>query len=103
MAPGVFGLERDLLRPYRAWTHWASPLGRAVVGALYAGLLSITWAYVEKVRTQFFSLRQPALGGVFSGRCRWQLGPVAAAVSDLMSGLSTGRTAPLFSEVAVSL
>ena len=35
-----------------------SPLGRVVVGALYAGLLSATSACVEKVRTQFLSLRQ---------------------------------------------
>jgi hypothetical protein len=31
--------------------------GRAVLGAQYAGLLSATAAYAEKVRTQFLSLR----------------------------------------------
>lgn len=54
---GNDGLERDLLSPLGAWTHGASPLGRAVVGALPARLLSVTWAYVEKVGTQFLSLR----------------------------------------------
>lgn len=62
---GCLGLERDLLRPFRAWTHWASPLGRAGVGALYAGLICITWAYAEKVRTRFLSLRQQMFDGLF--------------------------------------
>src|SRR3981081_2583148 len=59
--------------------------------------------YVEKVRSQFLSLRQLAQGRVFSGRSRWQLGPIATPVSNLGSGLPTGRTAPLFSEKPVSL
>jgi hypothetical protein len=42
-------------------------------GLPYAGLLSATFAYVEKVRPQFLSLRQLALGSVFSGRTSWQL------------------------------
>jgi hypothetical protein len=63
---GCFGLERDLLRPFRAWTHWESPLGRVVVGALYAGLLSVTSACAEKVRIQFRSLRHFGRSPVFS-------------------------------------
>jgi len=63
---GCFGLEGDLLRAFRAWTPWESPLGRVVVGALYAGLLSVTSAYVEKVRTQFLSLRHFGRSPVFS-------------------------------------
>jgi hypothetical protein len=39
-------------------------------------LRSTTPAHVEKVRTQFLSLRQLIQGGVFSGRTPWQLSPV---------------------------
>jgi hypothetical protein len=40
---------------------------------------------------------------VFSGRPRWQLGPIALAVSNLNSGLPTGRISLLFSEGPISL
>jgi hypothetical protein len=58
---------------------------------------------VEKVRLQFLSLRQLAQARVFSGRSRWQLSPVAVAISNSSSGLRTRTNALLFSETPVSL
>jgi hypothetical protein len=58
---------------------------------------------VEKVRPQFLSLRQIALGRVFSWRTRWQLSPVIVAISRLRFGLPIGGTGLLFSERPVSL
>jgi hypothetical protein len=71
--------------------------------APYAGLLSSTLAYVEKVRSQFLSLRQITRGRVFSGRSHWQSSPISVAISNLSSGLRTGRTVLLFSKKPVSL
>jgi hypothetical protein len=59
--------------------------------------------YPEMVRTQFLSLRQIALGRVFSARARWQLSPVTVAISRLRFGLPTGGARLLFSERPVSL
>src|SRR4030081_2738396 len=72
-------------------------------GTTYAGARWGTLVYVEKVRSQFLSLRQLAQGRVFSGRTRGQLSPAAVAISNLGSGLLTGRTALLFSEGPISL
>src|SRR3979411_1281621 len=71
--------------------------------APYAGLLSSTSAYVEKVRPQFLSLRQLSQSRVFSRRVRWQLSPVVLAISNSSSGLPTGKVALFFSEMPVSL
>jgi hypothetical protein len=49
----------------------------------YAGLLSSTLTYVEKVRAQFLSLRHIGLRPVFSTRSDRQLSPVSAAISNL--------------------
>jgi hypothetical protein len=51
---------------------WLSP-GGSVAGAAYAGLLFPTLAYVEKVRSQFLSLRQTR--ELNSLRFYWNGGP----------------------------
>jgi hypothetical protein len=56
MALGAGPKSRPLLY-LPTMAHRASP-GSPVLGAAYAWLLSTTSAYVEKVRTQFLSLRQ---------------------------------------------
>jgi hypothetical protein len=48
-------------------------------------------------------LRQTAPAWVFSGRVRWQISPIAAAISCLSSGLLMAALAFLFSERPVSL
>jgi hypothetical protein len=78
-------------------------VGPALVGCLHLGLslgpfaplLATTLVYAEKVRPQFLSLRQLAQGRVFSGRTRWQLSPVAVAISNLSSGLPNRHNRPI--------
>ena len=82
---------------------WKGDVSAPSPGTTYAGPRWSTLAYVEKVRPQFLSLRQLAHGWVFSRRIRWQLSPAAAAISNLSSGLPTGRAALLFSARPVSL
>jgi hypothetical protein len=65
-------------------------LGKRVCGKPYRGFES-------------HSLRQLPKERSFSDRILWQLGPLAVAVSNLISGLSNGRTSPLFSERSISL
>jgi hypothetical protein len=72
--------------------------GRAFPGTASARTRWSILAYVEKVRTQFLSLRQIAQGRVFSGRTCWHLSPVTAAISHLNSGLLLGRARLLFSK-----
>jgi hypothetical protein len=83
--------------------HWSAAYIWACHSGPFAPLLATTLVYAEKVRPQFLSLRQLAQGRVFSTRSRWQFSPVAVAVSNSSSGLSTVTTALLFSETAVSL
>jgi hypothetical protein len=71
--------------------------------APYAGLLSSTLAYVEKVRSQFLSLRQTGRLSVFSERSRWQKSSVFAAISNLSSELPTGEIVLFFSKKPISL
>ena len=54
-------------------------------------------------RFESLSLRQMALGRVFSRRTRWQLSPVTVAISRLSFGLPIGGAGLLFSERPVSL
>src|SRR6266851_7996576 len=54
-------------------------------------------------RFESLSLRQLALGRVFSGRTRWQSSPVTVAISRLSFGLPIGGAGLLFSERPVSL
>jgi hypothetical protein len=68
-----------------------------------AGLLASTLADLEKVRTQFLSLRHLTQGRIFSGRTREQLSPVAVAISKLSAGLPVTKSTALFSEWSVSL
>ena len=64
--------------------HWPS-LGMPPAGAPYAGLLSSTLAYVEKVRPQFLSLRQHFRTSTFSlGR--------KAAIRSIKLGLFKNQT-----------
>jgi hypothetical protein len=77
--------------------------GRAVAGAPYAGLLSVAWAYVEKVRTQFLSLRQLAPQPRVLCVEMLAISPVFAAISDLDSGPLNGGARPFFSEWLNSL
>jgi hypothetical protein len=69
-----------------------------------AWLLVATAGNVEKVGSQFLSLRQLAQGRVFSRRTSWQLSPIAAAISHLSSALLVGDNGyqspkgPFFSE-----
>jgi hypothetical protein len=66
--------------------------------APHARLRSGTLVCVEKVRSQFLSLRHVGRGSVFSRRNCRQLSPVTAAISNLNSGPRTSRNALLFSE-----
>jgi hypothetical protein len=76
--------------------------GRAAA-AQYAGFRSATLSYVEKVRSQFLSLRHLVQGRAFSRRSCWRLSPVAVGISDSRSGLPTRTNALLFSETPVFL
>jgi hypothetical protein len=62
-----------------------------------------TMEHLEKVRSQFLSLRQITRACGFSGRTRSQLSPVTVPVSRLSYGPPIGRVGLLFSERPVSL
>jgi hypothetical protein len=70
------------------------------LAALFAVLLSSTLDNVEKVRSQFLSLRQFHRSPLFSGSTCWQLSPVVAAISNLGSGLRIGRAGFVFLRMA---
>ena len=60
MAPGVLAPKKALVAVSSGHgRHRAKPLAGPVAGVPHTGLLSATSACVEKVRTQFLSLRQP--------------------------------------------
>src|SRR2546430_2339816 len=64
----------------------------------HAGLLCTTRDYVEKVRPQFFSLRQRDRRSAFSERVPLRKAPISPAISNLSSGPLTSATVLLFSE-----
>jgi hypothetical protein len=78
-------------------------LAAPLPGATYAGVRWSTLAYVEKVRSQFLSLRQVDRTRVFSARSYWQISPVEAAISDRSSSLRIGKVGLFFSERLASL
>jgi hypothetical protein len=57
-----------------------------------------TLGKAEKVRSQFFSLRQITGGGVFSARSLWQLSPASRLNFDLSFELLTGKFVPSLSK-----
>jgi hypothetical protein len=72
-------------------------------GAEAAKIHRVALIHVEKVRSQFLSLRQPVQALCSPGQTRSQASPEAVAISNLSSRLSTGRTGVLFSEAPISL
>jgi hypothetical protein len=92
------------LTPYREWIvqaarqrGWGGPRS-PLPGTTSARARWSTLAYVEKVRPQFLSLRQPRRSRMVSARRCWHLSPVFAAISDLGSDPIEGRARPFFSE-----
>ena len=83
----------------RAGSYFGRPVKRRRIRRLPV----TTAGCAEKVRSQFLSLRQIALGRVFSGRTRWQFSPVTVAISRLSFGLPIGGAGLLFSERPASL
>jgi hypothetical protein len=72
--------------------------GRACELTQSVQLRGPTMEYLEKVRSQFLSLRQLGRSYSFSGITCWQLSPVTASISNLRSELPVGRVSSLFSE-----
>jgi hypothetical protein len=78
-------------------------LAAPLPGTTYAGARWGALVYVEKVRSQFLSLRQLGSILLFSARECGQLSPVLAAISDLSFGLQIGRVGSFFSEWVIYL
>jgi hypothetical protein len=72
--------------------------GRACDLTQSAQLRGPTMEYLEKVRTQFLSLRQLGQRAFFSEGFPWQFSPISKAISPVSSGQPTGGNANFFSE-----
>ena len=96
--------QNGLCRPLCQWARRPRAALARALARNHARQSSLEYAGLRGEGSTPVPLPPPScFKAVFSGRTRWQLSPIAVAISNLSSGLPNGRTALLFSERSVSL